>query len=87
LDAEIIVDSRGTTRGVREEVYDLVEDLLPVARRLGCADELTYVRQICAVGPSCVRQRAAARRADGDLTAVVDTLLVEMNSGRPVVDE
>jgi carboxylate-amine ligase len=85
LDAEIMVDDRGTVRGVRDDIDDLVEDLLPVARRLGCARELTDILTIMAVGGSYARQQAAAGRADGDLTAVVDALLREMNAGRPVV--
>jgi carboxylate-amine ligase len=84
LDAEILVDERGTTRPVRAELEDLVEDLLPVAHRLGCAQELTMIPVILAVGGSYQRQRAAARRAGGDLGRVVDTLLEEMNIGRPV---
>jgi carboxylate-amine ligase len=84
LDAEILVDERGTTRPVRAELEDLVDDLLPVARRLGCAQELTMIPTILAVGGSYERQRAAARRAGGDLGRVVDTLLEEMNIGRPV---
>ena len=84
LDAEILVDERGTTRPVRAEIEDLVGDLLPVARRLGCAEELAAVPAILAVGASYQRQRAVARRAGGDLTPVVDTLLEEMNIGRPV---
>jgi carboxylate-amine ligase len=84
LDAEILVDERGTTRPVRAEVADLVDDLLPVARRLGCAAELESVHEIMAAGASYERQRAAARRAGGDLSRVVDTLLEEMNTGRPV---
>ncbi|WP_242424580.1 glutamate-cysteine ligase family protein, partial [Frankia sp. EI5c] len=84
LDAEIVVDDHGAVRPVRAEIADLVDDLLPVARRLGCADELTDVHRILTDGASHTRQEAAARRAGGDLTAVVDTLLAEMNSGRPV---
>ncbi len=84
LDAEILLDEQGTTRGVRDEVAGLVNDLLPVARRLECVDELTDVLHILEVGSSCDRQRAAAQRADGDLAAVVDVLLREMKSGRPL---
>jgi len=83
LDADILVDDRGTTRPLREDLVDLVDDLLPVARRLGCAAELAAVSQIMEIGASYERQRAAARRAGGDLSRVVDTLLVEMNTGRP----
>ncbi|MBX6390973.1 MAG: glutamate--cysteine ligase [Frankia sp.] len=86
LDAEILVDDRGTTRPVRGELLDLVDDLLPVARRLGCASELAAVPRIIEAGASYERQRAAARRAEGDLVAVVDTLLGEMNAGRPHVE-
>ncbi|WP_239381616.1 glutamate--cysteine ligase [Frankia sp. CIT1] len=84
LDAEIMVDERGTTRSVRDDLVDLVEDLLPVARRLACPGELADVLHIVDVGSSSERQRTAARRADGDLTAVVDTLLQEMEFRRPV---
>jgi carboxylate-amine ligase len=84
LDADVLVDDRGTTRPVRAELADLVDDLLPVARRLGCAAELASIGDVLSVGASYERQRAAARRADGDLSRVVDTLLTEMNIGRPV---
>ncbi|OHV41840.1 MULTISPECIES: glutamate--cysteine ligase [Pseudofrankia] len=84
LDAEILVDDRGTTRPVRTELADLVDDLLPVARRLGCSAELEAVPEILTIGASYQRQRAAARRAGGDLSQVVDTLLEEMNIGRPL---
>ncbi|ORT98788.1 carboxylate--amine ligase, partial [Frankia casuarinae] len=86
LDAQIIVDGRGGIRPVRDDITDLVEDLLPVAHRLGCSSELSDTLTILRTGASYIRQRDAARRAGGDLTRVVDTLLEEMNTGRPVVD-
>jgi len=86
LEAKIMVDERGGVRALRDEIIDLVEDLVPVAHRLGCAAELSDVLSILGTGPSYARQRAAARRAGGDLTRVVDTLLEEMNIGRPIVD-
>jgi carboxylate-amine ligase len=84
LDAEIVVDDSGTTSPLRVELSRLVEDLLPVARRLGCEAELSAIPEIMSIGASYERQRAAARRAGGDLSQVVDTLLQEMNIGRPV---
>jgi glutamate---cysteine ligase / carboxylate-amine ligase len=87
LAAEIMVDDRGTVRRIRDDIDDLVEDLLPVARRLGCARELTDIPTIMTVGGSYARQQAVAGRADGDLTLVVDALLREMNTGRPVVGD
>ncbi|MBL7501720.1 glutamate--cysteine ligase [Frankia sp. CNm7] len=84
LDAEILVDERGNTRPVRAELADLVDDLLPVAHRLGCAAELSDIPAIMNAGASYERQRSVARRAGGDLSHVVDTLLEEMNTGRLV---
>ncbi|MGF7234512.1 MAG: glutamate--cysteine ligase [Frankia sp.] len=84
LDAQIMVDGYGTTRPVQADIADLVDDLMPVARRLGCTEELSDVLTIVEVGASYARQRDAARRAGGDLRAVVDTLLEEMSTGRPV---
>jgi YbdK family carboxylate-amine ligase len=83
LDADIVVDERGTVRPVRQAILDLVEDLTPTARRLGCADELADVERILAVGASYQRQRAVAAAHAGDLRAVVDSLVVELRDGLP----
>jgi len=83
LDADIVVDEKGTVRPVRQAILDLVEDLTPTARRLGCAEELADVERILAVGASCQRQRAVAAAHDGDLRAVVDSLLAELRDGLP----
>jgi carboxylate-amine ligase len=83
LDAEIIVDDKGTVTPVRRALTDLVEDLMPTARRLDCVDELAGVERILAAGASYQRQREVAAQHDGDLTAVVDSLLVEMRDGLP----
>ncbi|CAO5148229.1 putative glutamate--cysteine ligase 2-1 [Frankia sp. AiPs1] len=84
LDAQIMIDDRGAVRSVRTDLVDLVEDLLPVARRLGCVEELSDVLSIVEIGASSSRQRDVARRAGGDLLPVVDTLLAEMDGGRPI---
>jgi YbdK family carboxylate-amine ligase len=83
LDADVVVDEKGTVRPVRQAVLDLVEDLEPTARRLGCAAELADVERILAVGASYQRQRAVAAAHDGDLRAVVDSLLAELRDGLP----
>jgi carboxylate-amine ligase len=81
LDAEIVVDDQGTVRPVRRALLDLVEDLMPTAKRLGCAGELADVERVLGTGASYQRQRAVAAAHDGDLTAVVDSLLAEMRDG------
>jgi carboxylate-amine ligase len=81
LDAQIVVDEQGTVRPVRRALLDLVEDLMPTAKRLGCADELADVGRVLDIGGSYQRQREVAAAHDGDLTAVVDSLLAEMRDG------
>ncbi|SDO33774.1 glutamate--cysteine ligase [Geodermatophilus sp. DSM 45219] len=83
LDADIVVDDKGTVLPVRQAIADLVEELEPTARRLGCEAELADVHRILAVGASYQRQRAVALASDGDLTAVVDSLLAELRDGLP----
>ena len=82
LDAEIVVDDLGkTVRPVKEAILDLAEDLEPIARKLGCAEELMQVERIMERGASYQRQRSVADAHDGDLKAVVDSLLREMDQG------
>jgi len=83
LDAEVIVDERGTVSPLRRLLPDLLEDLTPTARRLECADELAGVDRILTLGASYQRQRAVAAASPGDLLAVVDALLEEMRAGLP----
>ena len=83
LDAEIVVDEQGTLRPVREAIADVVEELLPTARKLGCEDELLDVRRVLDAGASYQRQRAVAATHDGELPPVVDSLLAELRDGLP----
>ncbi|MFQ1001674.1 glutamate--cysteine ligase [Modestobacter sp. SSW1-42] len=83
LDAAIVVDDAGTVRPVREALDELVDELLPVARELGCAAELADVRRIVATGGSAARQRAVAAAHGGALEPVVDSLLAELRDGLP----
>ncbi|MGB9377248.1 MAG: glutamate--cysteine ligase [Mycobacteriales bacterium] len=83
LEAEIVIDDKGTTAPIRQALSDLVEELMPVARKLDCADELAGVHRILDAGPSYQRQRAVAAANDGDLRRVVDGLLHEMRTGLP----
>jgi carboxylate-amine ligase len=83
LDADIVVDDKGTVRPVREAIADLAEELAPFARKLGCAAELADVERLLAVGASYQRQRAVAAAHGGDLRPVVDSLVAEMRTGLP----
>jgi carboxylate-amine ligase len=83
LAADLITDDSGTTRPLRDAICELVDDLRPIALRLGCADELADVLTIVDSGASYERQRAVAAANGGDLKAVVDSLLAEMKTGTP----
>ena len=83
LDADIIVDGEGTLRPVREELVELVGQLAPIASGLGCADELASVLDVVAEGPSARRQREVVA-AGGTMIDVVDALVAEMATDRPV---
>ncbi|MGH7910878.1 MAG: glutamate--cysteine ligase [Candidatus Dormibacteraceae bacterium] len=80
LEAEIITDSAGTTLPVARSIEHLVDDLLPVARRLDCERELGAIPAIVEGGASYQRQRRMAAAHGGDLVPVVDSLIEEMRA-------
>jgi len=81
LDAIVVLDDRSHERLVTEDLADLLERLAPVGDRLGCAAELAAVADIPRRGASYQRQRAVAERTDGDLVAVVDSVVRELRAG------
>jgi carboxylate-amine ligase len=81
LEAEIVVDNTGRLQPVTEAITELVDDLLPIARRLDCAAELDTIPKLIERGASYQRQRATAAAHDGALEPVVDQLLAEMRDG------
>jgi glutamate---cysteine ligase / carboxylate-amine ligase len=78
LDAEIILDADSNERLVTDDLDELLNRLEPVAASLGCADELSDVAAIARTGGSYQRQRRVAENHDGDLRAVVDSLISEL---------
>lgn len=82
LDARVITDERGSTVPLRDDLYELVRELGPVAARLGCAEELDAVFEVLDKGASYERQRAIVREG-GSLNDVVDALAAEFRTGTP----
>jgi carboxylate-amine ligase len=76
LDATVVTSETGRTAPLRDEVYELVRDLEPVAWRLGCAEELAVASEVLEYGAPYERQRAV-HMAGSDLTSVVDALVTE----------
>ncbi|WP_395658513.1 glutamate--cysteine ligase [Nocardioides sp.] len=80
LDAIVITDAASNERLVTDDLADLLVRLEPVAERLGCAAELAAVADIPRRGASYQRQRAVAEATDGDLVAVVDSVVGELRA-------
>ena len=78
LDAVIILDADSNERLVTEDLDDLLNRLEPVAKSLNCSDELAQISDIYRLGASYQRQRRVAEDNDGDLRAVVDALVAEL---------
>ena len=57
LDANVICDNDGDSAPLRESLPRLVDDLTPVAERLGCSEQLAEIKTIIAEGTSSERQR------------------------------
>jgi glutamate---cysteine ligase / carboxylate-amine ligase len=81
LDAEIILDDQGRLQPIREAIEELVEELTPVAKRLGCVEELRNALAIMERGPSYIRQREVVA-SGGTLTDVVESLVTELRTDR-----
>jgi carboxylate-amine ligase len=79
LDAVIILDADSNERLVTEDLDELLNRLEPVAKSLHCTDELAGVAEIYRLGASYQRQRRVAEDTDGDLRAVVDALVGELD--------
>jgi carboxylate-amine ligase len=84
LDATVITDDSGSTAPLRDELFELVRELEPVAGRLGCSEELDVVSEVLDHGASYERQRAVVA-SGGGLEDVVDALATEFTEDRFVI--
>jgi carboxylate-amine ligase len=57
LEAELLDHAGGGRRGVREMTAELLEELRPHARELGCADELEGIEDLLRAGNGALRQQ------------------------------
>ena len=81
IDADIIGDDQGTRVPLAQSIRDLIEELSPVASRLGCLDELRSNLEVLDHGPSYLRQRRVLA-AGGSYADVVDSLIGELETDR-----
>ena len=82
LEAEIITSRDTDERLVTDDLRDLVEQLQPIAERLGCVEELGIVNEIIDGGAAYQRQRAVFETT-GDWRGAVDQAVEELRAGRP----
>ncbi|MGM0385583.1 MAG: glutamate--cysteine ligase [Actinomycetota bacterium] len=83
MDAILILDAEGNEELVSVTVAHMLERLEPVARRLGCTQELRMVEVILQKGASYQRQHRAYLKGGRSMEAVVRQLVTEMKLGRP----
>jgi len=82
LDASIVVDGSGRTRPIANLIEESVEELMPYAHRLDCADELAAIHGILSTGTGSTRQRHVLADT-GSLEDVVRALRAELSSDVP----
>ncbi|MHA7141339.1 glutamate--cysteine ligase [Arthrobacter sp. CAL618] len=78
MEAIIILDAQGKEQLVTEHLVEVLERLQPVAKKLGCVEELGDVEKILARGAGYQRQRRVAAEHDGDLSAVVLDMVAQL---------
>jgi glutamate---cysteine ligase / carboxylate-amine ligase len=81
LDAMIITDDQGSTAPLRDELYELVAELEPIAGRLGCAEDLKAVSEVLDQGAPYERQRAIVA-AGGSFEDIVSASVTEFREDR-----
>lgn len=81
LDAEAVVDDRGQTVLLRDDLDAILSDLAPYAEGIGARRELEGLARPLHQGGSYERQRRVYQRTDS-LVAVVDALIDEFRHDR-----
>ncbi|MEO7837592.1 MAG: glutamate--cysteine ligase [Acidimicrobiales bacterium] len=79
VEAQLILDDDGHLVPLKDAVADLVNQLTPVAERLGCVAELEHAL-VMVERPSYLRQREVVAEG-GSLVDVVDSLVAELRTG------
>lgn len=83
MEAQIITSRDTDERWVTQELAELADELAPLARELGCHDELQLVIEILERGAGYQRQRRAFHET-GSWTPVIDLTCDEMEELTPL---
>ncbi|VFB06252.1 carboxylate-amine ligase [Corynebacterium striatum] len=83
MDALVVTSRETDERWIKDELADLVEELTPLARELGCAEELALIHEIIDDGAGYERQRALYEET-GSWQKVVEATCQEMLGRQPL---
>jgi glutamate---cysteine ligase / carboxylate-amine ligase len=83
IDGMVIVDDHGTLRPIRDVIENVIDQVTPAARELGCLGELADIGRILGFGAGYARQRRIVA-AGGALPDVVAHLVAELAAGEPL---
>lgn len=78
MEAIIILDAQGNEQLVTDHLVEVLDRLQPVAKKLGCVEELGDVENILTRGAGYQRQRRIAAEHNGDLSAVVLDMVAQL---------
>lgn len=84
MDAILILNERGDEELITQTVPAMVEELLPVATDLGCAEDLLSLQVILDRGASYQRMQRAWEDSGRQMEAVVRLMVDEFKLGRPI---
>lgn len=84
MDAVLILDSEGNQEPVRDTIRKMIDQLMPIAEELGCADELAVANTVLELGAPYERLLKAGAGKGNEREAIVDFMLAEMVNGAPL---
>lgn len=84
MDAILILDEEGNEELVGTTLARMVEELTPIARDLGCLEELQMVSRVLELGAPYQRMLRAGSHFERAREAIVDFMIAEMEAGHPL---
>lgn len=84
MEATLILDDAGTEEAVGDTLAQMVDELTPIARDLGCVEELHMINTVLDLGAPYQRFLRAGAQFERSREAIVDFMIAEMEAGHPL---
>ena len=81
LDAEIIKDERGNLQALRSNIMETIDILIPVAKELGCKDELVKLGDLAENNQAPYQRQILQFQKNIDYTDIVKNSIFELEKG------